>query len=219
MNAWSITRGRIAAGAALWFLSASVVGPTLAAPASHFEYAVIRNGDQIGSHVLDFNRAGDSIEVRIATNIQVKVAFFTVYRFEHNGVESWRKDRLVALKSRTNDNGTAHALSVAEEAGKLRINGDGAVAFADPAIIPGSLWNPAVVRQSIILNSLDGSQMKVVIKDMGEERVHARESDVSARHYRISGQLGRDVWFDRNGTLVRMHLKGQDDSDIYYELK
>ena len=38
-----------------------------------------------------------------------------------------------------------------------------------------------------------------------------------ARHFRLTGGLERDLWFDQNGTPLRYQLKGSDNSLITSE--
>lgn len=186
---------------------------------SHLEFVVVRNDEAIGSHVIDFSRDGDTTSVKISTNVVVKVAFIPVYRFEHAGIETWKGNQLVALRSRTNDDGTPHQLAVAAEGDHLRVAGDGSQATAAAAILPASLWNPGIVYQSTLLNTLDGTQMAVAIVDRGEETVQASGVEVPAHHFTISGGINRDVWFDRANTLVRVAFAAKDGSNIVYQLR
>ena len=186
---------------------------------SHLEFIVVRNDEAVGTHVIDFTRDGDTTNVKIATNVVVKMAFIPVYRFEHAGIETWKGNQLVGLRSRTNDDGTPHQLAVAAEGDHLRVAGDGSQAPAAAAIIPASLWNPGIVHQSVILNTLDGTQMRIAVVDKGEEMVEASGANVPARHFAISGGINRDVWFDRANTLVRVAFAGKDGSSIVYQLR
>lgn len=194
-------------------LNAAVLGP------SRLEFAIVRDGENVGRHVIDFSRDGNSTNVRISTNVVVKVAFITVYRFEHQGLETWRGDQLVALRSQTNDDGTAHHVAVATEGDHLRVASDNNPAIAAASILPASLWNARVIYQSSLLNTLDGSQMRVAVEDKGEETVRAHGVPVSAHHFSISGGLNRDIWFDRSNTLVREQFAAKDGSNIVYELR
>lgn len=194
-----------------------------AAPAqiarSHLEFVVVRNDEDVGRHVIDFSRDGDTTNVKISTSVVVKMAFIPVYRFEHAGIETWKGNQLIALRSKTNDDGTAHQLAVAAEGDHLRVAGDGSQATAAAAILPASLWNAGIVYQSTLLNTLDGTQMRVAVADRGEEMVIASGVEIPAHHYTISGGLNRDVWFDHSNTLVRVAFAGKDGSNIVYELR
>jgi len=186
---------------------------------SRLEYVVVRDGQDVGRHVIDFARDGDGTSVRISTNVVVKIAFIPVYRFEHQGIETWKGNQLVALKTRTNDDGTSHQVSVAKEGDHLAVASDGAKRTAAATILPASLWNAGVVRQSSLLNTLDGTQMRVSVQDKGEDMVRAGGAKVPAHHFTISGGLNRDVWFDRSNTLVRVQFAAKDGSTIVYELR
>ncbi len=194
----------------------------LAAPpqgSSHYAFKVLRDNSEVGSHTIDFDRSGDTIGVRIATNIAVKIVFVTVYRFEHQAHETWKLDRLVELKTKTNDDGTAHRLEAAAFNGALVVNADGGEQNVDANIVPASLWNIRLLKQGVLLNSLDGTQMPVTVADIGNERVVVRGRQASAHHYHIDGGLKRDVWYDDNQNLVRVKFAAKDNSTIVYELQ
>ncbi len=204
---------------ALCVASAGAAPGTAAPLPSRLEYVVVRDGETVGSHVIDFARDGDATSVRISTNVVVKIAFIPVYRFEHQGIETWKGNQLVALKSQTNDDGTPHHVAVAMEGDHLKVAGDGAQRTAAATILPASLWNAGIIRQSTLLNTLDGTQMRVSVQDKGEDMVRAGDASVPAHHFTISGGLNRDVWFDRSNRLVRVQFAAKDGSTIVYELR
>ena len=112
-----------------------------------------------------------------------------------------------------------HSLSVAAEGNHLAIYADGKQSTMDLSILPASLWDSAILRQQVLLNTLDGSQMRVASQDLEQETVKVGARDVSARHYRLTGELERDLWFDARNALVHVQFKGTDGSSIVYELK
>ena len=128
---------------------------------------------------------------------------------------------MVALNSKTDDDGTPHVLEAHLEHGRLAVMGDNEPAEADPAIIPASLWNMAIVKRgnSVVLNTLDGSKMAIDVAFKGEEQVAGESGPVTARHYVIGGDLQRELWYDPDGILVKFRFKGSDGSDIQYVLR
>jgi hypothetical protein len=188
-------------------------------PEQPLDFTVVRNGEPVGRHVIAFRPTQDGIAVDIKTNVAVKLAFITVYRFEHQGSELWRSDQLLELRSNTNDDGTRHSLEVRASGSGLKIDGDGRTSMADASTVPASLWNPALVGQSHLLNTLDGRLMSVSIQDAGAAQVSVRGRTAPARHYVVHGELERELWYDSSGTLVRVRFKGRDGSDIVYELR
>ncbi|NQU56411.1 MAG: hypothetical protein HQ513_04190 [Rhodospirillales bacterium] len=186
---------------------------------SDLSYTVLRNGDPIGTHAYSFKEKGSGLVVNINTDIKVKVAFLTVYRFEHQASEEWRRGKMVSTTSVTNDDGKDHKLKVSFGGNNLKINGDGKKSVAAYGAMPASLWHPDTVKNTVLLNTLDGTMMTVKIDDLGSDLVKVKGHEVSAQHYRLSGDLERELWFDPNGALVQVQFKGDDGSDISYELR
>ena len=197
----------------------TTTAPVKAAGAVRMEYAVIRGGDEIGRHVVDVDRQGDVTQVKISTNVQVKMAFITVYRFEQSSAERWKGNQLVALRSDTNDNGSIHHLLVNEAGNRLRVTADGRSANVEKSVLPASLWFGDTTRQRVLLNTVKGNKMRVGVIDLGSDTVRARHQRITAHHYRLTGELERDLWYDNGGTLLKLQMKGSDGSSVAYELR
>ncbi|WP_341894317.1 DUF6134 family protein [Ferrovibrio terrae] len=179
-------------------------------------FTITRDGSEVGSHEMLFRRTADDLQIDIATKVLVKVAFIPVYRFEHEGHEVWHGDRLTRLWSKTNDDGTSHALNVTAAGADLAVLADGKPVVDRPLRIPASLWHEGILRQSAILNTLDGSSMAIAVSDLGSESVTAAGRPVPARHYAITGDLQRELWYDEHNVLVKVRFKAKDGSDIEY---
>src|SRR5690348_1747258 len=74
-------------------------------------FAVMRNGDQIGTSTTRLRRDGARTIAEIATHIAVKLAYITVYRYDQTEIEHWVDGYLVAMTAHTDDNGTIHKVS------------------------------------------------------------------------------------------------------------
>lgn len=183
------------------------------------DFAVYREGDEIGSHSFAFRVEGPELSVEVVTDVAVDVAFITVFRFEHRARELWREGKLVSLTSESDDDGEDHSLTVTARGESLEVIGNGVRSTADASILPASFWDSRTVERSQILNVLDGRIMKVQIADRGEEAIVAKGAPVKARHYVMTGEFQRELWYDADGVLVRMAFKGRDGSDIQFVLK
>jgi len=69
------------------------------------------------------------------------------------------------------------------------------------------------------LSMRDGSTLSVDVAYRGEETVGGVEGPVTARHYLLTGELTREVWYDPDGVLVKVRFSGQDGADIEYVLR
>lgn len=184
-------------------LSLTVGLPASAAPASGSQtYDVIRKGKDIGDQVIHFQSSGDTLTVTLVTDVSVKVLGIEAYGFHQKSVENWNSGHLATLASHTDDNGKTHDINV---------KGGG--------LIPASLWNEQVAQNGTLLNTIDGSKMKVSVKKVGTEAITAGGQQVPATHYRLSGDLERDLWYDADGRLVHVAMKGEDGSQVDYVLR
>ena len=209
----------LAAATAASFLLLSGAANAAVPPGGELDFTVLRGGDEIGTHRLVFTRDGDELKVKIDTDVAVKMLGIAVYRFEHDGSEVWRNGHLVALESKTNDDGTPHRLAVKEDGGKLVVDGDGRQGDEKIDVIPASLWNDDLVKQNALLNTLDGSSMPVTVANLGTENVDVNGKPVAATHYSVTGKLNRELWYDDQGVLVQVKFNGSDGSEISYVLR
>lgn len=201
---------------------AAAQGPAAASlpPAdSALHYDVLRDGDKIGEHAFVFRRNGDTLDVAIKTDVKVKLGFIPLYRFWHDATERWVDGRLAALASKTDDDGTKHELSISGGGDGLAILHDGKkLAPVAAETIPASLWHRGILVVPATLNTIDGTMMAITVAEAGEENVPAPGGPIRARHYRITGALERELWFDADNRLVKVRFKAQDKSDIQYVL-
>ena len=180
-------------------------------------FAVTRNGDRIGTTTVRLQRDGRHLVAEIATQVQVKIASITVYRFEQRETERWIDGKLIGLNAVTNDNGTIHRVSAARNGDKLSVNADGKVSEIDPAITPASLWNAQLVKKSMALNSKDGTVMPISVIDYGKEQLVLQGRTTTAHRYTIKTNLPHDVWYDEDHRLLKVELRGTDGSKILYQ--
>lgn len=210
----------VALAAASFFLAASQFSavPAHAAPPSGgvLDFTVLRNGSEVGRHEMLFRNDADGLKIDIRTNVAVKVAFITAYRFEHEGHEVWQAGRLARLWSKTNDDGTKHVLDVTAGGEGLVVMADGKEPEKSSVSIPASLWNERIVQQKSILNTLDGTRMTIQVSDLGTEAVIVKNARIPARHYALTGDLQRELWYDAQNVLVKVRFKAKDGSDIEY---
>jgi hypothetical protein len=184
-------------------------------------YWVVRDGSPIGTHSVKFSGDDKNLTVDIATDVKVKVAFVTVYKFIHQGHEVWQDGQLVSLASKTDDDGTPHDLSITRKGDKYQAVDRGKKLEANANLLPASLWHPKTVESahSALVNTLDGTKMAIDAVLKGEDEVKGLGGTVLAKHYQLSGELERELWFDPSGILVKVRFKGKDGSDIQYILR
>jgi hypothetical protein len=214
---------RMAVGTIGACLSATVgtllVATTVVAqtPAGTMRFAIMRNGEQIGTHAIEISRTGPATDVRITTDLTVKVLFITAYRLQHSATERWMNGQLVAFSSTTDNNGTRHKVSAALGASGLDVEADGKTSRVDKSTVPASLWNPELLRRKSALDTQDGQVDPIAVIDDGMEDLSIDARAVKAHHYELKGRYAQDVWYDERGRLVQVRLVGSDGSVISYK--
>lgn len=195
-----------------------VLGTSGYAGAETIKFAILRNDDQIGTHTIEINRAGPETSVKVATDLTVTVLFVTAYRLTHAATEKWLEGRLVSLTSTTNNNGTRHAVSVAETPAGMEIKADGRVTRENRALMPGSLWNQELMRQKVMIDAQEGNVLPLSVVDHGTQQLTVKSRAVKARKYTLKSKYTQDVWYDEQGRLVHARLVASDGSIILYRL-
>ena len=198
-------------------LALCVTGLHAEPQAQRLSFAIMRNGQQIGQHEMEIAREGASTTVDFRTQIEVKVMFIKAYSFSYTGREMWNGDTFVSFESRTNDNGKPHAVSASASADKTAITADGKTIDATANVIPASFWSLAFLNRTAFFHTETGLLLKIAIADLGNELIATRMGPKLARHFKLTGGLERDLWFDQNGTPLRYQLKGSDNSLITSE--
>lgn len=178
------------------------------------EYDITRDGDKIGTHRFVFLRQGAALIVTTTVDVAVKFAFVTVYRFHKTARETWRDGRVINFRSETDDNGTeikARADSGPE--GMVAIGPKGRV-VAPPGTMISGYWNAATVGRRVLIDSEDGTLVPIKVEGGGTAEIVIDGHRVRTRHYRIKGELARELWYGPDGLLVKMRLIGSDGSII-----
>ena len=194
-------------------LGALVVATAVAAhtPAETLRFAIMRNGEQIGTHAIEISRTGPETNVRITTDLSVKVLFVTAYRLQHSATERWVNGQLVSFDS-TTDN-----VSATRGTSRLEVDADGKTSRLDQNVLPASLWNPELMRRKTALDTQDGQVDPISVTDNGTEDLSLGARTLKAHHYEIKGRYSQDIWYDERGRLVQVKLVGSDGSVISYK--
>ena len=190
---------------------AALVGTALALPLGaalptpeQIAFRVTRDGEPLGRHTLSFRRDNDELHVKIDIALEVKFAFLTLFRYRHQNHEVWRDGRLVALESRTDDDGESFWVRARATEDGLRVESADGVYTAPGGIIPTSYWNPATVTQSQLLDTQTGAVRQVRVMPATKETVVLEGRPTPARKYRLSGDLEMDLWYSDSGAWAKL---------------
>ena len=217
----TLTRRYFAMGTAAYGMCLAVAPgvralPTPGPPLGRYRYTVLRQGSPIGRHVRTLRQDGETLAVETDVELAVKLLGIPVYSYRHRSVERWRGDTLVALDSRTDKNGEAKRLQgVRGSAGTLVLeNHKGERKTFRDSPLTTTLWHPRTPQAGELLEVEDGWMKANVPRNLGRAAVRVGDSSRQTRHYRLGGQVERDVWYDTRGLLLRVAFQHDDGSRI-----
>ena len=160
----------------------------------------------IGTHSLTFSRSGKELIVDVTVKIKVKVLFIPVHSLASERKETWRGGRFVGYSSHTKENRKVFDVSAKSDGAKFIIEGPDGKMEADGAVFPTNPWNPDIVKAGLLMDTKTGKLLKVSVAAAGEDSVEVSGKAVKTRKYVISGDLERELWFDKDGNLIRFRF-------------
>jgi hypothetical protein len=190
--------------------------PSVPPPPIRFD--VIRAGDVIGAHEVDFGLAGDALSVTTRIEVEVRVLNVKLFEFRHNGTEVWADGRLQKFDSETLDDDSKFFVVGRATADGFRMTNRKGVQMAPADIMVGSYWTPEIARETLLIDPQRGrlKEQQLVAKDA--IRIPVASASVEAIRYTLTGLTDGWVAYDDRGRWIAAELK-KKGSDIQYRLR
>lgn len=199
--------GRLSAAAlGVAVLGTSVAIAAVPAPPSHLGFTILKEGQPIGRETYDFSRDGDATTVRVHTESRVRVLFLD-FHYSHQRAETWRGDHLTRLVADTDDDGSVHHIEATEAADGPHVTVDGKVESLPAGALPLSLWDRRIVEHNPLYSIVDAEPYRVSLRDLGSETLTIDGRALPARHYRLGGDVDRDLWYGEDGLLLQVDFQ------------
>jgi hypothetical protein len=202
-------------------LALFAAGPAMAGdpPQGVFIYAISRDGTPVGQQRLEF--VGDQGKLRVIshTDLDVKIMGLSLYGFDQQ-VEEVRQGSLVmSLISEANDDGTDKKVTLTLNGGRLQGDYNGNRRDLDPHLATSLFWRQPAIGVSQVIDPLRAKLRDITVTDLGPQTLDLPIGRIEAHHYRVAGELKRDLWYDSKGILVAGQLRAKDGSVLRQELQ
>jgi hypothetical protein len=187
-------------------------------PANRLAFAMIRHGNDIGRHIVTFERQGAVLTVRVTVDAQVGIFSIPLVRYTHRVTETWNGDTLVSLTGETDKNGDHEWMNAHRTAAGLEVLGSGTAPYVAPPTAMGvTYWNKHLLEVPMI-GMDDGVLLRPKVEFRQAEAIPlAAGGTIDANHYNLSGPFSADVWYDRTDTWAGFAFPIADTSIIHYE--
>src|SRR3546814_7139841 len=73
-----------------------------------------------------------------------------------------------------------------------------------------SLWSKDRLTAGKLFSAVSDEVYRVRSDLMGTETIEAKGGPVEAEHYKLSGELDRDLWYSPEGELLKMKYESED---------
>jgi hypothetical protein len=188
-----------------------LAAPVARAAPAPISFRLVRNGTAVGSHQVAFRDLdGGVLEARSLVRVEVKLVGITVYRYSHETVENWRGDRLLALGSRLDRNGTPGFCEARAEGGQILLRGTAGEARLPAQAAPLTWWRQATLTSGVPL--FDPRRGEPVAPGLNRMPLPGGGLRVV-----VVGGEGADITYDAAGTWVGFATTGEDGSAVRYE--
>ena len=165
-------------------------------------YTVLMDKDPIGRESYDFRQDGGHTTVTVQTKTDVKLLFLT-FHYRHQRQEDWQDGKLIHLSADTDDDGTKHHVEEESQGTAPALTLDGKPVAAAEDSLPLSLWSKAILATANLYGVTDAQPYHVSVQDLGKESLTLHGQPQDAWHYRISGDIQRDLWYGQDGLLLQ----------------
>lgn len=188
-------------------LGLCLVGAVAArADVQRLSYEIRKDGDPIGREDVQIDARPDLTVVDITSHSRATVLFMD-FVFDHKRREEWRQGQLQSMVAETDDDGTKSRLDVHRDGSDWKISLNGAVVSQPAEAFPASLWTVKVVENAPLFGTIDAAPYKVKAIRVGDETITVMGQATPATHFRLEGDLERDLWYGADGTLLRTTFK------------
>ena len=158
--------------------------------------------DEVGRLVMTFACGGDDLIVETQMEGEVK---FLMMPFKRSARyhEVWRGERLIAFDSYVLEQNEIYEVKARAEGEHTVIEGRRGRIEAPANVVPNLPWNFAVLERSLLFNVQRGKLQHVRVISAGEETIIAGGRAVRAQKYSVTGDLERELWYDRRGNWLQ----------------
>ncbi|HUA54263.1 MAG TPA: DUF6134 family protein [Candidatus Sulfotelmatobacter sp.] len=177
------------------------------APPEHpraLRFDILRKGAVIGEHVMRFTDDGPRRIVDIEIRIKVTFASIPLFRYEHTSREVWQGGRLVALDTRTDDDGTHYRVAARAEGDHLVVDGRAGHLILPGDLMPTSYWDRRMMLRSEALDSQRGRVVHLVITPPAPDTVEVDGAPAETARYGVSGDLDMTLWYLPDGEWAKL---------------
>ena len=150
------------------------------------KFQILRDGKPFGTHILQFTKNNNELNVDIDINMKVGLGFITLFRYEHTNIEKWRGDQLVSINSETNDNGDKFFVDGQLKEDSFVVESTKANYETSKNIAASTYWRKNMLDYDRLINTQKGTLQDISVEKKGVDQVEVAGEMVPAEHYIVT---------------------------------
>jgi hypothetical protein len=205
-----------------WLLPALVALALLpgVAGAREWLFDVTLDGLPIGTHRFTLRDDGNTAHLVSEATFRVRLLVIDAYSYEHHADETWQGDCLVALDSRTIEQGKTTRVAGRTDADAFIVEGPDGRATLARCPMTFAYWNPRILRQTQLVNPQTGLATPIVVRNEGTETLKVRGAAVQAVRQRIeTPKTAIDVLYGPGDEWLGLRSRTREGHVLAYHLR
>ncbi|MEM6945199.1 MAG: DUF6134 family protein [Pseudomonadota bacterium] len=168
-------------------------------------FRVLRDGSDIGTHVLSASRTDKHFEMAIDIDIRVKLLGITAYRYTLKNREVWDDGILTSIDSEVDDDGDTEFAKVRRAGDMLEVDGSGYSGTAPLDAVPTSYYARPFIERRPWLSTQSGKLLTIDVAAAPDE----------ARTFNVKGELETTLIYDAAGEWVGCRFDAGGEPGAY----
>jgi len=205
--------------AALALLVVIAAWPAIAS-AREWMFDVSLDGLPIGTHRFELRVDGATARLASDARFRVRLLVVDAYSYEHHAEETWQGDCLVALDSRTIEQGKTTQVAGRTDGDAFVVEGPAGRETLARCPMTFAYWNPAILRQKQLINPQTGVATPIAVEPLGNEPVKVRGASVEVTRQRIqTDKTSIEVLYTASGEWVGLRSRTREGHVLGYRLR
>lgn len=191
--------------------------PVVAQQERAWQFRVLLDGREIGSHRFTLADGADETVLRSEARFRVRVLFIDAFRYAHRAEERWRGGCLREIAARTETNGALEEVSARTLGSRLVVERPSGRGEYEGCVMSFAYWNPAILKADRLLNAQTGEVLPVKVTALGTGAIAVNGRAVTAHHHQLSAPgLAIDLWY-ADGDWVALESTTAQGGRLRYE--
>jgi hypothetical protein len=170
-------------------------------------FTVFVDGKPAGEYRMTVRQEGDTTTMTGVADVKISKYLVYTYVYNYRGTEVWKGERLMRFESATVDDKKHFNVTAWADAGKLKVRANGQERVTQPDVWTTTYWRlPAgkFRNQAVALLDADtGKDLNGTLRFSGMEAIRVTGRPMQCAHWRVTGGVLVDLWYDGNERLVR----------------